>query len=241
MKQEIRVIQDLIENSDYTVSFTGAGISTSSGLPDFRGPNGFSNKTSRERRKPWYQYSPNEGHYALNRMIKYGWINKVISQNVDGLHLKSGIPRDFLIELHGNSSLMQCSYCDNQYHVDTIGWTRKYGRGRIDEEISPDQPVCLSCGGRLLSTVVDFGDKLDPDLLQQCRTESIRADLFIVMGSSLSVSPAAGFPKIAKKHGSALVIINQGDTKLDDLADLKIDQNLAEFLPQLAEYLEQKI
>jgi len=233
----------MILSSEYTVAFTGAGISTASGLPDYRGSDGLLTRKAKglppkKSEKPWYQHDPNAGHLALVEMIKGNQLNHIISQNVDGLHLKSGIPSSKISELHGNSSLMRCTYCANIYHIDTIGWNRQiHGRGRLDEPVVTSQPVCLNCSGRLISTIVDFGDPLPEQVIDQARAVSIQADLFIVMGSSLKVNPAASLPKLAKRNGAQLVIINKGSTHQDQIADLRIEDDLSVLLPKIVEML----
>ena len=244
--REIEVIKRImteIKNSKHCVLFTGAGISTASGLPDYRGPEGI--WTLRDKglpiprtKKPWATFEPNRGHIAIAKLISSNYVKFLISQNVDGLHLKSGVPTSKIAELHGNSSIMRCVYCKSKYHIDELGWKRSiHGRGRSDEEPHPNAPVCFNCGGRILTTVVDFGDALPNEEIQRAKAESILADLFIVLGSSLSVSPAASFPKIAKKHGAKVIIVNIGETKNDKIANEKYDIDVSVLMEKISNML----
>ena len=247
LEADAYLIADKIKAASHIVVFTGAGISTASGLPDYRGANGIWTRRSKglpisRTKQPWFQFEPNEAHFSLARMIHDGIIDFLISQNVDGLHLKSGVPESKIAELHGNSTILQCIYCHSRYHLDDVGWNRAiHGLARRADDPPAFVPVCLCCGGRLVSTVVDFGDKLPRQALERARTESIQADLFLVLGSSLMVSPAASLPKIAKYHGAELVIVNIGPTKRDKLADRKFEYDLSILMPKISNILEMKV
>jgi len=196
------------------VVFTGAGISTESGLPDFRGPDGIWTRQERGLPLPRRDFSsvePNAGHMAIVELQKLGKLSFLISQNIDNLHLRSGITPDLLAELHGNVTKLRCKRC--QAEVDeSAGWDK------------------CSCGGRLVSSVVDFGQTLPRKALADSYWHSQHCDLFIVVGSSLVVYPAADMPREAVQSGARLVIINEGETPLDGLAHLRFDERIGEVL-----------
>ena len=209
------------------VVFTGAGISTESGLPDFRGPDGV--WTRQEKGLPprpvdldWSTVEPNEAHRAIVDLQEMGKLAFLISQNVDNLHLKSGIRPELLAELHGNTALLRCGGCEKTYH-------KAAGLGRC------------GCGGRLSSSVVNFGDSLPFKDLTQSYEHSQNFDLFIVVGSSLVVTPAADMPRVALDAGARLVIINQGETPFDRLAHLRFDERAGEILPKAVGKLKEMI
>jgi len=196
------------------VVFTGAGISTESGLPDFRGPDGIWTRQARGLPLPRRDFSsvePNAGHMAIVELQKLGKLSFLISQNIDNLHLRSGITPDLLAELHGNVTKLRCKRC--QAEVD--------GSAGLD--------TC-PCGGRLVSGVVDFGQTLPRKALADSYWHSQHCDLFIVVGSSLVVYPAADMPREAVQCGARLVIINEGETPLDRLAHLRFDERIGEVL-----------
>lgn len=209
------------------VVFTGAGISTESGLPDFRGPDGV--WTRQEKGLPprpmdldWAAVEPNEAHKAIVELQRMGKLDFLISQNVDNLHLKSGIRPELLAELHGNIALLRCSLCEKTYP--------KSGKvGRCD------------CRGTLSSSVVNFGDSLPIKDLTESYEHSENCDLFMVVGSSLVVTPAADMPKIALEAGAQLVIINQGETPFDHVAHLRFRERAGEILPEAVEKLKEMI
>jgi mono-ADP-ribosyltransferase sirtuin 6 len=220
-------IQDLAQNlyaSQYPVFFTGAGISTESGLPDFRGPDGV--WTRRDKGLPprsmtvsWDSVEPNKGHCAIAELQKIGKLKFVISQNVDNLHLKSGIRPELLAELHGNMTKLRCTRC--QQTIDQVS----------------GKSVC-PCGGSLVSSVVDFGQSLPEKDLALSFEHSRKSDLFVVVGSSLVVTPAAEMPKEALTAGAKLVIINQGETPFDSHAHLRFYEGIGEILPRAVKRLK---
>jgi NAD-dependent deacetylase len=166
---------------------------------------------------------PNGGHYAIVELQKLNKITYLISQNVDNLHLKSGIKPEMLAELHGNITKLRCSKCE--FKVDNF-----------DDDIS-----CPVCGGKLAPSVVDFGQQLPRKDLADAYYHSQNCDLFVVVGSSLVVYPAADMPKVAMDKGARLVIINQGDTPLDELAHLRFYEQIGEVLPQTINRLKKLI
>ncbi|MGD9982162.1 MAG: NAD-dependent deacetylase [Hyphomonadaceae bacterium] len=221
----------LLAASERAVVFTGAGISTESGIPDFRSPGGVWSKMkpimfqdfvrSADARKEawtrvfnrsagWTGASPNVGHLSVAALLNAGKVSAIITQNVDNLHQDSGAPADRIIELHGNASYAKCLDCGERHELDLLEMPWRRG-----EEI-----VCTHCAGRLKTATISFGQAM-PELEMQRASEEARAcDLFLVLGSSLVVYPAAGLPIEAKQNGAELVIVNREPTELDVLADL---------------------
>ena len=210
----INTLADWMFGAKNLVMFTGAGISTESGLPDFRGPDGIWTRQAQGLPLPRRDFSsvePNAGHMAIVELQKLGKLSFLISQNIDNLHLRSGITPDLLAELHGNVTKLRCKRC--QAEMD--------GSAGLD--------TC-PCGGRLVSSVVDFGQTLPRKALADSYWHSQHCDLFIVVGSSLVVYPAADMPREAVQSGARLVIINEGETPLDRLAHLRFDERIGEVL-----------
>jgi NAD-dependent SIR2 family protein deacetylase len=212
IERKIQTLAQWLYESRCCVVFTGAGISTESGLPDFRGPNGVWTRRDRGL-KPippkvsWDAVEPNAGHYSIVELQRLGKLKFLISQNVDNLHLKSGIKPSLLAELHGNRTKLRCLRCEQTIDSNT------------------HQTMC-SCGGSLTSSVVDFGQSLPEKDLMLSYKHSQQSDLFIVLGSSLVVTPAADMPKEALKAGAKLVIVNQGDTPFDKYAHLRFNDKI---------------
>lgn len=209
--------------SKYLVVFTGAGISTESGLRDFRGPDGLWTRRDKGLATPQQDFTgaePNAGHKAIVELQKLGKLAFLISQNVDNLHLKSGIKPELLAELHGNLTKVHCLSCD--FKMDRMEGER----------------ACPLCGGKLKSTVVNFGDSLPVKDLEESIQYSHKCDLFIVVGSSLVVYPAADMPRVALEVGAKLVIINQGETPYDKEAHLRFSEQIGDVLPPAVERLK---
>ena len=225
-----------VRQSSYVVWFTGAGISTESGIPDFRGPDGV--WTRRDAGLPPPQNSidpsqikPNRGHLALVELEGLGKAEFLISQNVDGLHLDSGFPETKLAELHGNSKLMVCSQCAAKMTLAAAKWDReRWGPGYHGQEQNPEQPGCPKCGSRLYSSVVNFGDSLPAGDLEASYNHAQKCDLFVVLGSSLVVAPAADIPGEARQAGARLVVCNIGDTPYDEVCDMRISADTGDVL-----------
>ncbi|HXG95365.1 MAG TPA: Sir2 family NAD-dependent protein deacetylase [Blastocatellia bacterium] len=238
---KIERLKNLIEASRRAVVFTGAGISTESGIPDFRSPGGFWTTNQpieyrdflafeEMRRETWRRKmavdeafsraEPNRGHRAVARLINQGKASAVITQNIDGLHERSGIPAERIIELHGNGTYAACLSCAKRYELDEI-----YAAFRVNEE----PPVC-GCGGFIKSATISFGQPMPIEAMRRAERESTSCDLFLAIGSSLVVYPAASFPVVAKRSGALLVIINRDPTELDYLADLVINAEIGETL-----------
>jgi len=207
----------------HLVVFTGAGISTESGLPDFRGPDGIWTRQAKglpTERRDFSSAEPNAGHLAIVELQKLGKLSFLISQNVDNIHLRSGIHPDLLAELHGNIAKLRCSRCDAQ----------------VDRSANVDR---CSCGGRLASSVVNFGQSLPRKELADSFWHSRNCDLLIAVGSSLVVTPAADMPKVALQSGARLVVINQGETPFDRLCHVRFEERIDEVLPPAVDRLKQ--
>ena len=208
-----------IAQARHLVVFTGAGLSTESGLRDFRGPDGV--WTRREKglssaAQDFGTAAPNRGHLAFVALQEAGRLAFLISQNVDNLHLKSGIRPEQLAELHGNVTKVRCARCG--FLMDDFG----------------DLALCPLCQGKLASSVVDFGQALPEKELTDAYWHAEHCDLFIVAGSSLVVMPAADMPRVALQNGARLVIINEGATPLDGRAHLRFHEKTGEVLPRVA-------
>jgi NAD-dependent SIR2 family protein deacetylase len=205
------------------VVFTGAGLSTDSGLPDFRGPNGIWTRQEKGLPPPprlFSEVEPNAGHEAIVGLQRLGKLRFLISQNVDNLHLQSGIRPDLLAELHGNTTRLRCVRCNVQ----------------VDKSLG--LKTC-SCGSPLVSSVVNFGDPLPAKELHDSFDHASRCDLFIVVGSSLGVSPANEMPRAALRSRARLVIINKGETPLDSSCHLRFDEKIGKVLPPAVERLKE--
>jgi NAD-dependent deacetylase len=223
LEQKIKKLAQWMFESKYLVVFTGAGISTESGLPDFRGPEGIWTRQAKglpTKIRPFTSVEPNAGHQAIVELQNLGKLKFLISQNVDNLHLRSGIRSELLAELHGNVTKLRCKRCQTQ----------------IDKSLGIDN---CSCGGSLVSSVVNFGDPLPQKDLEESFRHSGHCDLLVVVGSSLVVSPANDMPKVALRSGARLVIINQGETPMDRNCHLRFEEKIGEVLPPAIEKLKE--
>jgi len=224
IEKRIETLAGWMFEAKHMVVFTGAGISTESGLPDFRGPDGVWTRRDKglppPKSRDWTSVDPNVGHMAIVELHKMGKLSFLISQNVDNLHLKSGIPFDMLAELHGNIARLRCTRCAMT----------------VDKSTGSDK---CSCGGTLVSSVVDFGQSLPQKDLSDSYQHSQGCDLFVVVGSSLVVTPAADMPGVALQSGARLVIINQGETTFDRVVHLRFHEGIGEVLPPAVEQLKQ--
>jgi NAD-dependent SIR2 family protein deacetylase len=215
LHDRIETLVGWMSEARHLVVFTGAGISTESGLPDFRGPDGLWTRRDKGLPPPkfdWSSAKPNQSHMAIARLQAMGKLAFLISQNIDNLHLESGINPDSLAELHGNLTKLRCRKCG--YKCDSF----------------PDLKTCPLCQGELRTSVVNFGDPMPADEVEKAERHSRRSDLFIVAGSSLVVYPAADMPRIALQSGSKLVIINQGETPLDSVCHLRFQEAVGDVL-----------
>ena len=230
----IDALRGLIEESDNVVAFTGAGISTESGIPDFRSPNGLWTKHSPiefqdfmasedMRREAWRRKFamdgiigravPNAGHRAIAALYRRGKIKTVITQNIDGLHQTSGVPEENVIELHGNTTYAKCLECGLRHE---LAWVR--------EVFSQDEslPLCTACGGIVKTATISFGQAMPLAAMAAAESATAACDLFLAIGSSLVVYPAAGFPLMAKERGARMAIVNREEADQDPFADLVI-------------------
>jgi len=243
-EEKINLAAKWIAESERLVIFTGAGISTGSGLPDYRGPDGVWTRRDKglppPKSPPWDQVKPNPSHYAIVELMEMGKLNYLISQNVDGLHAKSGIPFDMLSELHGNLYFMKCVSCNKKMLFEETGWDKnKWGPGYRTHPVREGQPTCPFCKGRIISSIVNFGDPLPYDELEESIQRSQNSDVFFVIGSSLVVTPAANMPGYAKEKGAKLILLNKGDTPYDDVADIRFDSLIEDVLPPIMEKVKQ--
>jgi NAD-dependent deacetylase len=228
-------LMELVEGARVIAPFTGAGISTECGIPDFRSPGGLWTKNkpipfdeflaSQEMRdEAWRrrfamdaQFSaarPGRGHLALASLYRAGKAPAVITQNIDNLHQSSGIPTEHVIELHGNNSYASCLDCGKRYELT---WVRQ--RFNDARERSPD---CPDCGGHIKTATISFGQAMPEREMRRAEQLTLDCDLFLAIGSSLVVWPAAGFPLMAKRNGARLAIVNREATDFDEMADLVV-------------------
>ncbi len=242
MEEAISKLKKFVSTSDQIVAFTGAGFSAESGISTFRGAGGLWSKydpsiyadVNRFRDDPSYYWSffrderypvikkakPNDGHFALVELEKRGKLYRVITQNIDGLHQVAG--SSDVIELHGNTRKVNCLNCEKTYTMD-----------EAYKILQKELPPRCSCGGVLKPGTVLFGEPLPQVALDMAMLASKNCDMFLVLGSSLVVYPAASMPKIAKRNGATLVIINIDPTPLDDTADLVINGSASKVLSKL--------
>jgi NAD-dependent deacetylase len=236
-------LRRVLDEARRVVVFTGAGISTESGIPDFRSPGTglwtkikpiqFQDFVASEsiRQESWRRRfsgertienaQPNKGHEAIAKLIREGKATAVITQNVDNLHQDSGIDANQIIELHGNATYATCLDCRTRYELAEIEQQFTH-TGRV----SP----CGRCGGIIKSATISFGQAMPEHEMRRAQQQTLACDLFIVVGSSLVVYPAAGFPELAKEVGAKLVIINRESTPLDPIADLLLHREIGQTL-----------
>ena len=235
----------LIDDARRIVVFTGAGISTESGIPDFRSPGGFWTKnrmiyfdefvSSRDARvEAWTRLfegrptmlaaTPNAGHRAIARLAETGKVTDVITQNIDGLHQASGVPADRVIEIHGNATYAKCLACGQRHEFDEIEPVFRQ---------TNEPPVCRRCNGIVKSATISFGQAMPEEEMARAAAAARACDLFLAIGSSLVVYPAAGLPAEAKRSGAKLVILNRDPTELDDHADLVLNAEIGPTLGRI--------
>ena len=236
----------LIDEASRVVVFTGAGISTESGIPDFRGPGGLWTKmapidfgdfirSADMRREAWRRKfeidktivsaDPNKGHMAIAKLVDMGKVTHVITQNIDNLHQASGIPPARIIELHGNGTYAKCLDCGLRHELAEV---------RVVFEETGEPPACGSCGGIVKSATISFGQAMPEAEMRRAEEATLACDLFLAIGSSLQVYPAAGFPIIARRNGAQLVILNRDPTELDEIADLVVNDEIGPTLAPIA-------
>lgn len=240
-------IAQLLADSNHAIAFTGAGISTESGIADFRSPGGVWSKyqpvyfrdfiSSEDARRQYWKMKkegyhelkmakPNDGHLTLARLEAAGKLVAIITQNIDGLHQDAGSRR--VLELHGTSRYCLCLDCDAHFDPDEI-------QKRLEAGV--DIPLCDHCGGLIKSATISFGQPLPADVLTEAFDLSMSTDLVLALGSSLVVEPAASIPLQAKNNGAKLVIVNRTETPLDGLAEIVVHQSIGSTLSQVAKHL----
>jgi NAD-dependent deacetylase len=248
----IEIVRQWLETASRIVALTGAGISTESGIPDFRGPQGVWTKNPKAeklsnihyymsdpevRRLSWQQRlvhpawhaTPNSGHRALVDLERSGRLHALITQNIDGLHQRAGNSSDKVIEVHGTVHEYICMTCGNRGAMQGV-----LDRVRAGEE----DPACTDCGGILKSATISFGQQLVPEVIDRALDAAGKADLLLAIGTTLQVYPVAGAVPHAKSAGAHIVIVNAEPTALDDMADVVFRQQIGDVLPALCESID---
>jgi NAD-dependent deacetylase len=245
MDERARELARLIADARRIVAFTGAGVSTESGIPDFRSPGGVWDRygpidfkeflrDAEARRETWRRglqtypvvasAAPNAAHVALVDLERAGKLLAVVTQNIDGLHQRAGHAPERVVELHGNAHGVRCLDCDARYE-----------RAAVHERViaGEAEPACLACGGILKPTSVSFGESMPADEMRRAERAALESDLCLVVGSSLVVYPAAMIPRRAVQAGRALAIVNATETPLDDVARVVLRGQAGELLPPI--------
>ena len=234
-----------ISEAKRVVGFSGAGISTESGIPDFRSPNGVwaRNRTiyfdefvrdGSARVEAWRQKvaswpemrdaEPNPGHMAFVELARLGKLTAMITQNIDGMHQRSGLKASRILELHGTTVEAVCLSCSLRIPMDEAVERIKAGE---------QAPNCRRCAGILKAATVSFGQAMPQDVMREAETAALSCEVFLAVGSSLVVHPAAGLPLVAKRAGAKLIIVNRTETPLDDVADLVVNDEIGKVLPRM--------
>ncbi len=242
-------LADLIRSARRAVVFTGAGISTESGIPDFRSPGGIwtkmmpveyqdyisdpeARRVSWQRRfemeETWNAVKPNDGHRAVAELVAQDRVSHVITQNIDALHQAAGVPEERVIELHGNTRHAKCLSCGARAEIAGI---------RTYFEAHGQAPDCAACGGIVKTATISFGQPMPEREMARAQAASLACDLMLVLGSSLVVYPAAGFPLLARRNGARLAIVNRDETPQDRFADLAIQAEIGPTMRSVVEAL----
>jgi NAD-dependent deacetylase len=252
MEEKIKEVAQWMITSKRIVVFSGAGLSTESGIPDFRSPGGvwdrynpedfyfqnfLASEVSREKYwqmatemyEPMKKAQPNLAHLAIAEMERLGKLDCVITQNIDGLHFKAGNSEEKIIQLHGTAMYVSCLSCNKRYDRDKIQERMRKGL---------KVPYCDDCGGPLKPATISFGQSMPEKETQEAYHRSSISDLFIAIGSSLVVQPAASMPLVAKRNGAKLVIINRDPTPYDDMADVVIHGEAGPVMASILEYVK---
>ncbi len=237
---------EMVHEAGTVIPFTGAGISTESGIPDFRSPGGLWTRyrpipfdeflaSQEARNKSWRRRfamdeqfggaEPARGHRAVASLYRAGKVPAVITQNIDNLHQASGIAPEHVVELHGNTTFALCLDCSERYE---LSWVRR----RMDAA-NGCAPDCPACGGFVKTATVSFGQAMPDAAMRRAQDLAQSCDLFLAIGSSLVVWPAAGFPLMAKRNGARLIIVNREPTEFDEIADLVVHQDIGTVLEPL--------
>ena len=250
LAHQIEEVAGLVAEAERVLVFTGAGVSTESGIPDFRGPDGIWQKVDPEdfsierfmsdekvRKMQWRLLSsgdlsmskvqPNPAHYAITELENMEKLYGVVTQNVDGLHQKAGVSLELIFQLHGDLSHAICLGCGRRYPMEMIAEWLKQGM---------EDPACHLCMGMLKPDAVLFGEQLPIEVLMESERRSKKCDVCIVLGSTLSVHPANLIPQYAAQAGAKLVIINLGPTELDHLAYIRIEGKAGDITPEIIRY-----
>lgn len=242
---DLRLVREWIAAATRIVGFTGAGISTESGIPDFRSPNGVWARNrivdfqeflaSEEGRIEYWRQKvanwpamraarPNAGHYAFVELHKQGKLSALVTQNIERLHQRSGLPSEIVFELHGTTTEAACVSCGDRITSDEACQRVESGE---------EAPRCRLCGGFLKPATISFGQSMPLDVMEMAQSAAVNCDLLIAVGSSLVVEPAASIPRLAKRAGARLVIVNRERTALDGLADLVVRGEIGTVLPAM--------
>ena len=237
-----RELRRLVEEAREIVAFTGAGISTECGIPDFRSPGGLwtryrpidfqtfvSSEAARREglsrflkiRQEIGEVRPGRGHRAIAALVAKGKVGTVITQNIDDLHQASGVPAERIVELHGNGTYAHCLSCRTRHELDWVA--------RELERVA-GAPACTACGGIVKTATVSFGQPVPEEAMRRAEAAAAASDLFLAIGSSLQVYPAALLPLLAKRAGARLVIVNREPTDFDDEADLVVHDDIGHVL-----------
>jgi NAD-dependent deacetylase len=247
MSESVERLSALVRGARRIVVFTGAGISTESGIPDFRGPGGVWTKydpgefhidkflaSPESRRRYWMRVTefykeivkamPNAAHYAVAQLERMGKLGAVITQNVDGLHQLAGCAPENVVEVHGSHRFVSCLKCGHSHP-----------RARFQEWVTPEgqAPDCEKCGGLMKPATISFGQMLKPEVLERASEEAQNCDLFLAVGSSLVVYPAAGLPLLAVRNGAALAIVNNEETPHDEYARVVVHAQAGDTLTRV--------
>ena len=232
-------LRQMVDEARVVLPFTGAGISTECGIPDFRSPGGIWTKhrpipfdeflaSQEARNESWRrrfamgdkfgQAQPGRGHRALASLYRAGKVPAVVTQNIDNLHQASGIAADEVVELHGNTTYALCLDCEQRYELSWVRARVESGNG-----CAPD---CPACGGFIKTATISFGQSMPDAAMRRAQALTLSCDLFLAIGSSLVVWPAAGFPMMAKRNGARLIIVNREPTDFDDIANLVVRHDI---------------
>lgn len=239
----------MVQSAGRAVIFTGAGMSTDCGIPDFRSPGGFWTRykpiayseflaSGETRLEAWRRFlmihetivkaEPSPAHHVVSDLVRRGKVSHVITQNIDGMHQRAGIPAERVIEIHGNGTYATCLSCGARHEIEQVGQMIA---------TTGEAPACTVCGGIVKSATISFGQAMPDQEMADARAATLNGDLFISIGSSLQVFPAAGFPVLAKQNRTALAIINREPTGLDGLADLVINDEIAPVMAALQNHM----
>ena len=247
MHHDVARVAGWLGAAERVTVLTGAGISTESGIPDFRGPQGVWTRNPEAqrmftlasyvsdpevRRRSWrnrrehpaWTAEPNAGHRALVELERTGRLRAVVTQNIDGLHQRAGSDPERVIEIHGTLWEAECLSCHRRLPMADV-------LARVDA--GEDDPACQGCGGLLKSATISFGQSLDPDVLRAATLAAAGSDVFLAVGTSLTVHPAAALPDLARSGGARLVVVNAEPTPYDDVADAVLREPIGQVLPRL--------